>query len=69
MSAKEKIFYLNATIWFNLFIGIYNIYIYIMLGSMFHITLGALNIGVWVFNRHRLVSIFKRFRVLQTKKK
>ena len=69
MSAKEKKHYLNATLWLNLFIGIYNIYIFIQLNSIFHLVLGSINIGVWVFNRDRLIPIIKNSRILSTKKK
>ena len=69
MSAKEKKHYLNATLWLNLFIGIYNIYIFIQLNSIFHLVLGSINIGVWVFNRDRLIPIIRNSRILSTKKK
>ena len=57
MSKHEKKTYLNLTIWFNLLIGIYNLYIFNEMSSIFHLVLGAFNIGVWVFNRHQLVPI------------
>ena len=69
MSAKEKKHYLNATLWLNLFIGVYNIYIFIQLNSIFHLVLGSINIGVWVFNRDRLIPIIRNSRILSTKKK
>jgi len=47
---------LKITIWFNLFIGLYNIYMFNELNSIFHLVLGSLNIGVWVFFREKLVS-------------
>ena len=55
---------LKLTIWFNLFIGIYNLYIYNELNSLFHLVLGSVNIAVWVFFRERylnfsFVSLFK----------
>ena len=37
--------------WLNLFIGIYNIYLWNIEGNMFNILIGSLNIGVWVFFR------------------
>ena len=58
MSKEERKNYLNLTIWFNLLIGIYNVYIYNEMSSNFHLILGALNIAVWVFNRHRLQPLF-----------
>ena len=69
MSAKEKKYYLNATLWLNLFIGIYNIYIFIQLNSIFHLILGSVNIGVWVFNRDRLIPIIRNSKILSAKKK
>ena len=69
MSAKEKKHYLNATLWLNLFIGIYNIYIFIQLNSIFHLILGSVNIGVWVFNRDRLIPISRNSKILSAKKK
>ena len=69
MSKKEKKNYLNATLWINLFIGIYNMYIFMELNSIFHLVLGSLNIGVWVFNRHKLTPILNNIKILSTKKK
>ena len=55
---------LKLTIWFNLFIGIYNLYIFNEMNSLFHLVLGSVNIAVWVFFRERylnfsFVSLFK----------
>ena len=47
---------LKLTIWFNLFIGIYNLYIFNEMNSLFHLVLGSLNIGVWVFFRERYLN-------------
>jgi len=60
MSEKERKSYLNLTIWFNLLIGIYNLYIFNEMSSTFHLVLGAFNIGVWVFNRHQLIPILAK---------
>ena len=57
MSEKERKDYLSLTIWFNLLIGIYNLYIFNEMSSTFHLVLGIFNIGVWVFNRHQLEPI------------
>jgi hypothetical protein len=39
-------------VWFNLFIGIYNLYLYTNGGDLFwNFFIGTLNIGVWVFFR------------------
>ena len=38
--------------WLNLFIGLYNIYLYVNGGDLwFNLLIGSLNIGVWVFFR------------------
>ena len=61
MSEKERKQYLSLTIWFNLLIGIYNLYIFNEMSSTFHLVLGIFNIGVWVFNRHQLEPIMEKF--------
>ena len=48
---------LRLAIWFNLFIGIYNLYIFNNMSSLFHLVLGSLNIGVWVFFRERCLKL------------
>ena len=65
MSKSDKIEIIKFTIWINLFIGIYNIYIFNELNSLFHLVLGSVNIGVWVFLREKylnfsFVSLFKQ---------
>ena len=41
-----------ASAWLNLFIGLYNMYLYTNGGSLFwNFIIGSLNIGVWVFFR------------------
>ena len=60
MSDKERKKYLCLTIWFNLLIGIYNLYIYDEMNSAFHLVLGIINIGVWVLNRHRLEPLMTK---------
>ena len=56
MSKSDKIEVLKFTIWFNLFIGIYNIYVFNELDSLFHLVLGSVNIGVWVFFREKYLN-------------
>ena len=56
MSKSDKIEVLKFTIWFNLFIGIYNIYVFNELNSLFHLVLGSVNIGVWVFFREKYLN-------------
>ena len=65
MDKNEKIELMKMTIWFNLFIGIYNLYVFNEMNSLFHLVLGSVNIGVWVFFRERYLnfsfaSIFKQ---------
>ena len=45
---REAIIY---SAWLNLFIGIYNMYLYSQGDWWFNLFVGALNIGVWVFFR------------------
>ena len=60
---------LKITIWFNLFIGLYNIYMFNELDSIFHLVLGSLNIGVWVFFREKLISSNVKIEVNKSSKK
>ena len=65
MDKNEKIEMMKMTIWFNLFIGIYNLYVFNELNSLFHLVLGSIKIGVWVFFRERYLnfsfaSLFKQ---------
>ena len=41
----------KLALWFNLIIGIYNIYLWNQGGWWFNIIVGALNIGAFVFGR------------------
>ena len=52
----SRIEILKLTIWFNLFIGIYNLYIFNEMNSLFHLVLGSINIAVWVFFRERYLN-------------
>ena len=54
MSKKDKQKTLQEIIWINLIIGIYNLFIFTSMSSYFHLILGSINIGVWVFNRDKL---------------
>jgi len=65
MDKNEKIEMMKMTIWFNLFIGIYNLYVFNEMNSLFHLVLGSVNIGVWVFFREKYLnfsfaSLFKQ---------
>ena len=69
MSDKERKSYLSLIIWFNLIIGIYNLYVFNEMSSTFHLILGAFNVGVWSFNRHRLVPIPSTTKIVSEDKK
>ena len=52
MTSKEKQKLLPYALWFNFFIGVYNLYLYTNSDWWFNLIVGSLNIGVWVFNRN-----------------
>ena len=54
MSKKEKKNILEVMIWINLLLGIYNLYGFVTISSYYNLIIGSLNIGVWVFYRHKL---------------
>tara|TARA_B100001250_G_C19636228_1_gene716087 strand:- start:133 stop:303 length:171 start_codon:yes stop_codon:yes gene_type:complete len=50
---KEQQEAIIGAAWLNLFIGIYNIYLWSIGGSIiWNLLVGILNIGVWVFFRN-----------------
>ena len=51
MSYKEKKEMLKFAISLNLFIGIYNMYLYSHSDHLLNVIIGSINIGVWVFFR------------------
>jgi len=51
MMTKEKREAIRGSAWLNLFIGIYNIYLWNQGDWWFNLLIGSLNIGVWVFFR------------------
>ena len=65
---NDRIELLKVTIWFNLFIGIYNLYIFNEINSLFHLVLGSVNIAVWVFFRERYLN-FSFASLFKTNKK
>ena len=65
---NRRIEVLKWTIWFNLFIGIYNLYIFNEINSLFHLVLGSVNIAVWVFFRERYLN-FSFASLFKTNKK
>ena len=48
---QEKKTFLKYILWINLVFGIQNLYYYVNNDSLFNLTIGALNVGVWVFFR------------------
>ena len=59
MSYNERTDMLKFAIYLNLFLGIYNLYLFYYSNYLFNIIIGSLNIGVWVFFRDmKLVHTF-----------
>ena len=56
MEKREKVKNIKYIIWFNLFIGMYNLYMFNEMNSFFHLVLGSLNIAVWVFSREKYLN-------------
>ena len=50
---QEKKTYLKWILWLNLALGFQNLYFYVNNDSLFNLTIGAINIGVWVFYRNK----------------
>ena len=48
---EDNIELFKMTLWLNLVIGIYGIYLYSAGNSLFNLIIGSINIGVWVFLR------------------
>jgi len=65
---NDRIELLKLAIWFNLFIGIYNLYIFNEMNSLFHLVLGSANVGVWVFFREKYLD-FSFAKLFGTNKK
>ena len=57
MEKSEKVKNIKYIIWFNLIIGMYNLYIFNEMNSFFHLVLGSLNIAVWVFSREKYLNL------------
>ena len=53
---NDRIEMLRLAIWFNLFIGIYNLYVFNEMNSLFHLVLGSVNVGVWVLFREKYLN-------------
>ena len=65
---NDRVEMLKLAIWFNLFIGIYNLYIFNEMNSLFHLVLGSANVGVWVFFREKYLN-FSFAKLFGTNKK
>jgi hypothetical protein len=50
---EYNIIELKHVVLINLFMGFYNIYLYVEGDWLFNLIIGGLNIGVWVFNRNK----------------
>ena len=48
---EDNIELFKMTLWLNLVIGIYGIYLFSSGQSLFNLIIGSVNIGVWVFLR------------------
>ena len=48
---EERIQGRKYAAWLNLFIGMYNIYLFGVEYNIFNLVIGSLNIGVWAFYR------------------
>ena len=64
----DKLEKLRLIIWFNLFIGIYNINVFNNMNSIFHLVLGSINIAVWVFLREKYLN-FSFSKIFELNKK
>ena len=62
MKNNDKKKTIQSIIWFNLFIGMYYLYIFGTTDSVFHLIIGSMNIGVWVFFRDSIVSLVSSSR-------
>tara|TARA_Y100000593_G_scaffold74406_1_gene136921 strand:+ start:42 stop:218 length:177 start_codon:yes stop_codon:yes gene_type:complete len=51
-SMEDTMIEKRMIIWFNLFIGFYNIYLWSQGDWLFNLIIGSINIGVWVFFRN-----------------
>ena len=47
----------NFAIMLNMALGIYNLYLFTLSGSIFNLVIGSLNLGVFIFYRHILKKI------------
>ena len=57
MSVNQKADNLGVVVWFNLLIGIYNVYVFQQDSVLFNLTIGIFNIGVWAFLRNTTLRL------------
>lgn len=57
MSKQDKIEMRNFAIMLNMAMGVYNLYLFTIYGSLFNLVVGSLNLGVFIFLRHKLHKI------------
>ncbi len=60
MTRNEKHELLPYALWFNLIVGVYNLYLYTGGGWWFNLIVGSLNIGVWVLNRSTAFKLWEK---------
>ena len=58
MSYNERTDMLKFTIYLNLFLGIYNLYLFYYSSYLLNLVIGFLNIGVWIFFRDMKIVHF-----------
>ena len=54
---EEKKKTLKWILWINLILGFHNLYLYVNNDTTFNLVIGALNIGVWVFNINKIFNM------------
>ncbi len=57
MTKQDKREMRNFAIMLNMAMGVYNLYLFTIHGSIFNLVVGSLNLGVFIFLRHKLYKI------------
>ena len=57
MSKKDKREMRNFAIMLNMAMGKYNLYIFVLTGSIINLLIGSANMGVFIFFRHKLQQV------------
>ena len=57
MKNNDKQSTIRTIIWFNLLIGMYYLYLFGTTDSIFHLVIGSLNVGVWVFFKDSITEL------------